>query len=90
MPSYAFLMNEYVPLEEAKISDDLAKQRYSVGLETILVLLDTERRRRRAEDELSITMGQLYSARVELFLALGGDWEIDEAEDQKLKIKDQN
>ncbi|MBW8036069.1 MAG: efflux transporter outer membrane subunit [Planctomycetes bacterium] len=65
-------------LKEAKISEELAKQRYSVGLETILVLLDTERRRRRAEDELSITMGQLYSARVQLFLALGGDWKLEE------------
>ena len=76
-------------LEEAKLSEGLARQRYSVGLETILVLLDTERRRRRAEDELSITMGQLYSARVQLFLALGGDWELEE-EIQKSKIKNQN
>jgi len=87
--SELFKQGEFLKLrlKEAQISEGLAKQRYSVGLETILVLLDTERRRRRAEDELSVTMGQLYSARVQLFLALGGNWEL---EDQKSNIKMQN
>lgn len=62
---------------EALRGEKLAQDRYSKGLESVLVILDTERRRRRAEDELTVTMGRLYGARVALFLALGGDWQIN-------------
>jgi multidrug efflux system outer membrane protein len=62
---------------EALRGEKLAQDRYSKGLESVLVILDTERRRRRAEDELTVTMGRLYDARVALFLAIGGDWQIN-------------
>ena len=38
------------------------------------MVLDTERRRRIAENELAATKGQLWSNRVDMILALGGDW----------------
>ncbi len=63
---------------EARRAEDLALQRYQRGLEPIIVVLDTERRRIAAESELALAKGNLYNARVNLYLALGGDWHIDE------------
>jgi outer membrane protein TolC len=40
--------------------------------------LETERRRRQAENELALSQGDLWKARVELFLAIGGDWGIEQ------------
>jgi NodT family efflux transporter outer membrane factor (OMF) lipoprotein len=64
-------------LEDAKRAESLAKERYSRGVEKVLIVLDTERRRRLAEDELTVTAGRLFNARIDMFLALGGDWKID-------------
>ena len=75
--------------KEALRGEKLAQDRYSKGLENVLVILDTERRRRRAEDELTVTMGQLYDARVSLFLALGGDWELDLANEKESGVNDE-
>jgi outer membrane protein TolC len=63
-----------VRLEEAVSAERLAGQRYLRGVEGILIVLDTERRRRVAENLLVETASQMFDARVELFLALGGDW----------------
>ncbi|MCK4960016.1 MAG: TolC family protein, partial [Planctomycetes bacterium] len=63
-----------VRLREARSAEELADDRYSKGLETILIVLETERRRRLAENELVSTKGQLFGGRIDLFLALGGDW----------------
>ena len=65
-------------LAEALRGEKLANERYSQGLEILLVVLDTERRRRLAEDQYILTKGLLYNARINLFLALGGDWKIDQ------------
>jgi multidrug efflux system outer membrane protein len=71
-------------LAEAMRAESLARQRYLRGVEKILIVLETERRRRIGENELIRTTGNLWNARVELFLALGGDWDITPS-DTKLK-----
>jgi len=61
-------------LAEARAAEDLARRRYDQGVETILTVLESERRRRNAEDALIATQQSVWNARVDLFLALGGDW----------------
>ena len=63
--------------DEALKAETLARDRYSRGLETLLTVLDTERQRINAENELAQAVNQLYSARVDLYLALGGDWNVE-------------
>lgn len=65
-------------LTEARSAEELARERYFRGVEKILIVLETERRRRSAENELVITKGRMWNARIDLFLALGGDWKIKE------------
>ena len=64
-----------VRFEEARAAEELSKQRYQRGVEGILTILESERRRRTAENELAILKGQIWTTRVNLFLALGGDWD---------------
>jgi len=64
-------------LSEALLAEKLARQRYLQGVEQILIVLETERRRRIAENELVIAKGELWNARINLFLALGGDWKLE-------------
>ncbi|MHC5172617.1 MAG: efflux transporter outer membrane subunit [Planctomycetota bacterium] len=64
--------------EQAKNAERLAVDRYTQGVDKILLVLETERRRRLAENELALSQGDLWKARVELFLAIGGDWGIEE------------
>ncbi|MCP4707503.1 MAG: hypothetical protein GY869_02665, partial [Planctomycetes bacterium] len=47
---------------------------YQKGLQGILIVLETERRRRNAENVLALSKGDLWTNRVDMFLALGGDW----------------
>ena len=61
--------------DESMIADELARGRYSQGLEPLLLVLETERRRIIAENGLALVTENLYNARIDLFLALGGDWE---------------
>ena len=65
-------------LTEAKAAESLSRQRYQRGVEGILAVLESERRRRIAEVELTVLRGQLWITRVNLFLALGGDWNHNE------------
>ena len=60
--------------KEALAAENLSQQRYQRGVESILAVLESERRRRIAENELALLKGQLWNTRVDLFLALGGDW----------------
>ena len=62
---------------EAAAAEKLAKQRYLRGVERLITVLEAERRRRIAEDELNSVKGELWAGRVDLFLALGGDWVVD-------------
>jgi len=61
-------------LSEAKDAEKLSRQRYQRGVESILAVLESERRRRIAEEQLTILKGQIWTTRVNLYLALGGDW----------------
>jgi outer membrane protein TolC len=65
---------------EAKAAEELSRQRYQQGLTGFLVVLETERRRRIAEEQLTILKGQIWTTRVNLYLALGGDWNDREEE----------
>jgi len=60
--------------KEALAAENLSKQRYQRGLESILSVLESERRRRIAEEQLTILRGRMWTTRVNLHLALGGDW----------------
>jgi multidrug efflux system outer membrane protein len=68
---------------QAKAAEELSHQRYRRGVENILTVLAAERRRRIAENELTFIKGQIWTTRVNLFLALGGDW----ANEETKKIK---
>jgi len=62
---------------EARAADRLAKQRYQRGVETLLTVLETERRLRLAEQAIIASTAEVWNARIALFLALGGDWGTD-------------
>ena len=62
---------------EAVSAEQLARQRYIRGVERLITVLETERRRRIAENELNNIKGELWAGRVDIFLALGGDWAVD-------------
>ena len=62
---------------EARAADGLAKQRYQRGVETLLTVLETERRLRLAEQAIISSTADVWNARIDLFLALGGDWGTD-------------
>lgn len=62
---------------EAVAAEKLARERYIRGVERLIIVLETERRRRIAENELNNVKGELWAGRVDLFLALGGDWTAD-------------
>ncbi|MFH1614747.1 MAG: efflux transporter outer membrane subunit [Planctomycetota bacterium] len=64
-------------VKEAGAAERLARERYSRGVEPLLTVLESERRRRNAEVVLAKTKGDMWRARVDLFLALGGDWQDD-------------
>jgi len=61
-------------LSEAEAAEELSRQRYQQGIDGILTVLESERRRRMAEEELTVLKGQIWTTRVNLYLALGGDW----------------
>ncbi len=83
-----FVQNQVL---EAQTAETLARGRYSRGVGNLLVVLDTERRRANAED-LALRLQQLiWNARVDLHLALGGDWLHQRPEDQSTEADpDQN
>jgi multidrug efflux system outer membrane protein len=68
------LEQSQIRLDEAKAAESLSRQRYQSGIEGILTVLESERRSRIAEEELTILKGQIWTSRVNLYLALGGDW----------------
>ncbi|MCD4750842.1 MAG: TolC family protein [Thermoanaerobaculales bacterium] len=61
-------------LTEATSADTLSRERYSRGVEAFLKVLETERRLRSAEEALITTRADTWNTRIDLFLALGGDW----------------
>ncbi len=67
-------------LAEANSADTLARERYSRGVEVFLKVLETERRLRTAEEALITTRADTWNTRIDLFLALGGDWTLPQAD----------
>lgn len=59
---------------EARAAEDLAQQRYRTGVESLLSVLEAERRRTEAEFAVLDAEQALWDTRVDLYLALGGDW----------------
>jgi len=72
------LKHARVRFREAGAAESLSRQRYQRGVEGILAVLESERRRRMSEEELTVLKGRLWTTRVNLFLALGGDWDYNE------------
>ena len=60
---------------DARSANRIASERYQRGVENLLYVLETERRLRLAEEAWISSQADLWNARIELFLALGGDWE---------------
>ena len=77
--SETLLMDRYRALEDrleqAQAAEKLAQDRYFKGVELLATVLETERARRNAQNELITTKGQIWQARVDLLLALGGHWD---------------
>jgi NodT family efflux transporter outer membrane factor (OMF) lipoprotein len=67
---------------EARAADRLAKERYQRGVESLLTVLETERRLRLAEQAIIANTSDVWNSRIDLFLALGGDWGTDPDADQ--------
>ena len=61
--------------EEARAADRIARDRYARGVTSLLQVLDTERRRRAAEQALLAAQSDAWNGRIDLYLALGGDWQ---------------
>lgn len=80
------LKHAQVRFREAGAAESLSKQRYERGVEGILTVLESERRRRMSEDELTVLKGQIWTNRVNLFLALGGDWDYQEPSEQEVAL----
>ncbi len=66
-------------VQEARAADLSARQRYQRGVGELLGVLETERRRRLAEEALITARAELWNARIDLHLALGGDWSVGES-----------
>lgn len=64
-------------VREARLAEDLARERYGRGVGLLLTVLDTERRRASAEDSALLLQQSLWNARIDLHLALGGAWTPD-------------
>jgi len=75
---------------EAEAAEELAKQRYQRGVEGILTVLESQRRRRIAEEELTVVKGQIWTTRVNLYLALGGDWDYQDESQESEKMVAKN
>ena len=74
------LEHTQIQLKEARAAESLSRQRYQQGITGLLMVLETERRRRMAEEALTVLKGRIWTTRVNVFLALGGDWNYQEKE----------
>ena len=63
-----------VAYEEAAAAEDLTERRYSQGAATIFNLLDAQTRRISSESQYIQAQQQRVSNRVQLYLAIGGDF----------------
>ncbi|MEM1012364.1 MAG: efflux transporter outer membrane subunit [Planctomycetota bacterium] len=65
-------------LAEAEAAESLARERYGRGVGDLLLIFEAERRRRAAEERLALARQLVWNARINLHLALGGDWDLPE------------
>ena len=63
-------------LAEAEAAEALARDRYERGVEPLLSVFEAERRRRQAEEQVALVRRAVWEARIDLHLALGGDWQL--------------
>ncbi len=63
-------------VEEARSAETMAQERYTRGITNLLELLETQRRRQTAEQNLLLAEQSAWNARLDLYLALGGDWDM--------------
>lgn len=68
------LAKVYEQVTEARLAENLSRDRYARGVEQLLTVLETERRRQDAEDTLLRVEQDYWNARIDLHLALGGNW----------------
>ncbi len=80
---------EHVVLQvrEAQAGEELSRQRYEQGVENILTVLESQRQSRVAEEQLAILKGQIWITRVNLHLAIGGDWGRGEPSQEEVAAK---
>ncbi len=72
-----------VRLAEARAAEQLSQERYQRGVEKILTVLESQRRRIAAEEQLTLLKAQLWTTRVNLHLAVGGNWTDDRMQKNK-------
>jgi multidrug efflux system outer membrane protein len=80
---------EHVVLQvrEAQAGEELSRQRYEQGVENILTVLESQRQLRIAEEQLAILKGQIWITRINLHLAIGGDWDRTEPSQEEMAAK---
>ncbi|MBV1887289.1 MAG: efflux transporter outer membrane subunit, partial [Parvibaculaceae bacterium] len=61
-------------VEAVRLSEKISNSRYINGLGTFQSLLDTQRQRQQSEQTLLLEQQDQWNARIDLMLALGGDW----------------
>ena len=66
-----------VAVREAEKALELAQDQYAAGLVTYLAVLESQRQVLNSESQFLAVLRQRLDARVDFYLALGGDWERD-------------
>jgi NodT family efflux transporter outer membrane factor (OMF) lipoprotein len=66
-------------LSEAQAAEELARDRYERGVEPLLSVFEAERRRRASEEQVAVVRQSVWASRIDLHLALGGDWQLPNA-----------
>ena len=74
-------------VEAVRLSESISNSRYINGLGSFQSLLDTQRQLRLSEQTLLLEQQDQWNARIDLMLALGGDWHqaSNQTEDQDEK-----
>ena len=80
--AYKHLKTQY---QAARAAETFIQERYISGLESILTVLEVGRKRSDVEDIMVIAQGNIWHTRVDLILALGGHWDIDQMIEQQNK-----
>jgi NodT family efflux transporter outer membrane factor (OMF) lipoprotein len=74
-------------LSEAEKAEQLSRERYQRGVERLLTVLESERRRRQAETELELLRQLVWNNRINLVLSLGGNWSDYDMDKEKVSAQ---